>query len=340
MNDLLTECPAQGLLPRGGRYYFPPGVVAGSFSKFGRVPLESSPPKLFREAGLFVLSGEKFTLVSSSNGMVEESKYLNKDAWWLEDFLKHDKAHRLKDKVVVIGNPGYKNYYHWVYQIWISLVFIKNSLGDLSGWRILGPSLNSWRRQFIDWLGVGDIYIEADPRAMYFIDDAVYTDACWGRFSFSPSRDLLDLLNPFFDDTGFSFGERIFVSRKDTTKRGVENEDELAEALSSLGFKSVLMSDFSVKEQAKIFRNAECIVAPHGAGLTNLVFSTSRTKLVELLPDDYLNPCFYSIAAEKDMDYAAVVCRSNASTLGYHHSMMSVDVDFVVNVVEKGFADE
>ena len=46
----------------------------------------------------------------------------------------------------------------------------------------------------------------------------------------------------------------------------------------------------SVAEQVELFVYADVVVAPHGAGLTNLLFCREGTRIVEIFPPTYINP--------------------------------------------------
>jgi tetratricopeptide (TPR) repeat protein len=86
--------------------------------------------------------------------------------------------------------------------------------------------------------------------------------------------------------------QRIYISREKAAHRRVLNEDKMINLLEKYGFKSVTLENLSVSEQAAYLGAAKVIVAPHGGGLTNLVFCQSGTKVLELFPPCYL-PSFY-----------------------------------------------
>ena len=75
------------------------------------------------------------------------------------------------------------------------------------------------------------------------------------------------------------------ISRKGI-RRGIAREDELYAALKSSilpNLRRVLPDDFSVAEQTRQFANAKLIIAPHGASLTNAIFSNwDKIVLIEL----------------------------------------------------------
>ena len=59
-------------------------------------------------------------------------------------------------------------------------------------------------------------------------------------------------------------------------------------------------------EQINAFARAREIVAPHGAGLANLVFCCPGARVVEFFNAAYVNPCFWRLAALRGLDYRPV----------------------------------
>lgn len=78
---------------------------------------------------------------------------------------------------------------------------------------------------------------------------------------------------------------RLYISRQNSAARRIEQEHELAEALADEGFHVVCMETLSPEQQIQLVRSASLIIAPHGAALTNLLFASSRCRVVELLPE-------------------------------------------------------
>ena len=68
-------------------------------------------------------------------------------------------------------------------------------------------------------------------------------------------------------------------------------------ALAPLGFEVIDPGALSPAEQVRAFAEAECIVGPHGAGLTNLAFAAPGAAVVELFARDYVNECFWALAS-------------------------------------------
>jgi hypothetical protein len=88
----------------------------------------------------------------------------------------------------------------------------------------------------------------------------------------------------FKDHMSASMVERkkLYIQRKNTATRPLKNEEELRHRLESLGFTTVALEDYEIKEQIHMVSEAEYIVGVHGAGLAFTVFCNQRAKVVEL----------------------------------------------------------
>ena len=98
------------------------------------------------------------------------------------------------------------------------------------------------------------------------------------------------------------YPKRLYVSRRDGSSRGVENEPELLELLHDYGFTDVTLDGLSLAEQMKLFNACEVIVAPHGAGLTNLAYCSEGTKVIEFFAE-FVQPCFRALAYLNGLEY-------------------------------------
>jgi capsular polysaccharide biosynthesis protein len=93
-------------------------------------------------------------------------------------------------------------------------------------------------------------------------------------------------------------GQRIFISRRpEAAPRGrcVLNETELRPILRRAGFHRYFLEELTFDEQVELFYDAEAVVAPHGAGLANIMFSES-IDVLELFPSPLVYPHYYVLA--------------------------------------------
>ena len=93
-----------------------------------------------------------------------------------------------------------------------------------------------------------------------------------------------------------SYPEKIFISRQLAGLRRIVNEDALFQELKPYGFTKIRLEDFPWQDQINLFYHAREIIAPHGAGLANLVFCAQKPLVIELFNANYMHWCFWQLA--------------------------------------------
>jgi len=73
---------------------------------------------------------------------------------------------------------------------------------------------------------------------------------------------------------------KIYIQRQGAVTRKVKNHNDLLLALK--GWESVALEKLSIADQIKTFASASHILAPHGAGLVNLLWCRQGTKVIEM----------------------------------------------------------
>jgi hypothetical protein len=114
---------------------------------------------------------------------------------------------------------------------------------------------------------------------------------------------------PNVESKQHSFSPRIYISRPQTTGRQVINEDDVLEALKPFGFVAYILENMSFADQVRLFSQAEIVVAPHGAGLTNMIFA--QNLIVIDLFGSYGNPCFLVLAKALGFHYGCLGSGNN-----------------------------
>jgi hypothetical protein len=94
---------------------------------------------------------------------------------------------------------------------------------------------------------------------------------------------------------------RILITRRGATRRNLLNESEVIETAAKFDFEPVDLTEYSLSEQVRLFAEAEAVIAPHGAGLINVIHA-DNIKILELF-GDYVNACYYCIAGGFDFPY-------------------------------------
>jgi hypothetical protein len=83
---------------------------------------------------------------------------------------------------------------------------------------------------------------------------------------------------------------KIYVSRS-RSRRSIPNEILVENYLKSVGYEILFSEDHTFLDQIKIFSQAKDIIAPHGAGLTNAIWS-NNARVLEICGTEELNRCF------------------------------------------------
>ena len=114
------------------------------------------------------------------------------------------------------------------------------------------------------------------------------------RETYITKAEKFDLLRKTFLDTSQCETQpnRIYISRNHpegfaSRRRKIVNEHDFLDAISKYGFQTVYLESMSIDEQARMIFPASVVIAPHGAGLFNLVFcdTTKHVDVLELFGD-------------------------------------------------------
>jgi hypothetical protein len=123
--------------------------------------------------------------------------------------------------------------------------------------------------------------------------------------------ELLQLVPQAFGVAGAPPSHRkVFISRLRAARRRLLNEEEIWLLLEPLGFERVTMEEMTFAAQVKLMQETAVLVAPHGAGLTNMMFCHPHTHVVEMADLGFPNPNFYALAAAMGHNYWLVRAES------------------------------
>lgn len=210
---------------------------------------------------------------------------------------------------VSLVGPWDHEYHHWISDYLTRLrgveAFIERT-GEAPA-VITPPNPHGWMTEFLDVLGVNRedrieweggrmdierLLIPSLPRET----ELTYPGSRYKGYVFSPSayRYLRSRISNNIAEKSkdMTFSKRVYVSRKDAPVRRVLDETALLSELSANGFERYVLSEYSVVDQFRLFNQADFVVGPMGAGLTNIAFSEDAA-VVTIFGDD-LNACYYT----------------------------------------------
>jgi hypothetical protein len=224
--------------------------------------------------------------------------------------------------------PRYPNYYHWTIETLPKLRVLESFRETTSREPtvLLPADPPSWMLESFRLLGGEDFHTERAQAPVHraesmllpsFVSTVTAAEHEWFTHRTAGLRG---------DGADDDYPRRIYVSRAAANERRVTNADAVLDALSAYGFESYRLEDLPVAEQVRLFADADVVVAPHGAGLSNLVYSED-VAVVELLAAQ-LKRNFERIASAAGFDYHRLWCRQDGPDI-------EANVDELVEVVEK-----
>jgi hypothetical protein len=174
---------------------------------------------------------------------------------------------------------------------------------------VMLPETPAYVSQYLSLFKLRPLSPEANPRQWVSVQDVV--EVVFGpgvEEGFVSLRSDIDRLRdrvvPLLPELG---GKKAVYFRR-AGRRKITNEHELLPLLAARGMEIIEDDHVDVLKQAALFREADFIIAPHGALLVNLVYCKPGTVLVELLPGRYASNCYRTLCRLVGVEYYAVVC--------------------------------
>lgn len=245
----------------------------------------------------FILSLENGTvtregLIISSEGKIfkDTIPYRINEGWWLREYKAQKERTFFDGRLVVLTSHDQHQWYHCLLQVLPRLKILIES-GIQYDKICIHNIEHVWQKQSLaivmeelnippDRLLVldGDSSIEAKT---LIVPSVPYTRKKQER-KILPGWMRQFLQSSFLKNNDGPRSKRIYISRSRAKVRKIVNEEALIQFLENKGFKTLHLEELSVHDQAGYFHNADMIIAPHGSGLSNLVFSRSNTLLIEI----------------------------------------------------------
>lgn len=220
-------------------------------------------------------------------------------------------------EAILLSLPWHHNFYHWMIEILPRLVLF-DLAEDLHHLKLVVPKSSP---KFVK----ESLYLAGYENQVSFVEDGVYRferlhilSRLAKTASISPHA-IEWLTHKIKVSDVETSKKRVYVSRSDARIRYITNELDVQSVLSDFGFETVVMSNYTLAEQIRIFQQAEVVVGSHGAAFAHIASMAPETTFMEFFESGHFNRCFYSIACLKKLKYGFLVGQKDG--LGF-----SVDV--------------
>lgn len=300
----------------------------------GRLRRHENPPVTVAELEGFSISSRYLELVSPDGKIVEEYSAFVSDnrgsSYRSELLLTLKQARKEGCYASIMDYWANDNYYMWCVNSLTRLWALERC--GLRDFKLLLPrALRPYHAQSLKLLGYDRSRIE-------YVEDKCYEVERLYMPSFTRKRPyahreaiqwirrrMIDGLPPAERSDG---RRKLYLSRKNTRWRRLLNEEDLAAALHGRGFESVKCDQLSVAAQLRMFSQADCVVAVHGAALTNVAWMRPGTSVIEIYPQSRYKASYWLLANAAGVRYGCIA--SDTEIPSFERSKM----DLTVNVAD------
>ena len=264
------------------------------------------------------------------------AKALSED-WKLEPLTE------VNGRVAVLATEAADLYYHWLFQLLPRYNLIERAgirVSDIDYYYV-NSQRSRFQRETLALLGIEPSKVIAGDKVPYLrARELIVPSVPLGASCFRPW--MLDFLREKFLPKNWRemqpSGRRLYISRGLAGYRRVLNENEVVSFLTERGFEVAAMESMSVPEQAAMMAGCDVVIGPHGGGMSNLVFCTPGTKVVEIYSPELVATYFWRLSNRLGLDYYYMLGKGKLTTLesDYPQSWDAhQDIEVDLNVLEK-----
>ncbi len=193
----------------------------------------------------------------------------------------------LQEPIISLSQDGYRNYYHWMTEILPKLRFLPRLDPEEAALIAVPTSGPAFIKESLQLL------LKDSKRTILWLEEGVAYRSAKGiivitpapLFGFVPDEVIDFLLFSMTSSTTLTYSpttRKIFVSRR-TSSRRILNEDQIYhELFAPLGFTFHVLDHLSLSSQILLFQEAQVVAGEHGAAFTNIIFSKPGCLLIEI----------------------------------------------------------
>lgn len=270
---------------------------------------------IFGKEEVFTKNNEIVSEISSQKGIYTSTFLLKRIT----------NAKKIKGFVVNLSLSGLENNYYHFWIEWYARYYLlqQSGLADDETQYIITQE-TAFQKQLVQLLQINKSKIlHIEKGKMIQADNLIVPSLInnWEYLNFTESfksfqkqwlPSWLPKAYQLFSNNDKTPDKNIFISRKAATYRQILNEDEIFNEIKKYGFNKYCLEDMPLMDQISLFNSAKNVISPHGAGLTNLVFSPQRVNILEIFTKNYHDSGFkilikvlghnyhYIVAAEEE----------------------------------------
>lgn len=281
----------------------------------GRIAVEVEAPRAFVHAWGGIYEAAPVLLYTIPSAIVHGDRTIALDDETIIDdpdvpamrtSVAHAPANSALRRAVYGARPHFANYYHFVFNTIVQCFGLEWTM------TLLPLAMPAFGEQWMEALRLPGWHLDQNEARV--VPELLIRSDCGGSHGATPMHPFIAQLRARLRKRHTHRATRIYLSRRlDAVARPMTNELALERALLERGIMPVTLSKLSVDDQLDIVGRAELIVAPHGAGLTNLIAARPGARVLEIRPSHCNGVHFERLSAVLDLSYSAVIAPTGAS---------------------------
>lgn len=280
---------------------------------------------------LFYLQLKKGDLVGNGIILTTEGKVLLESTIFQEEYLfKLGQNHLILSRMFVVkkthpytvlslSNALEDNYYHWIMESITRVLLLEDLINIQNTEIVINDSDVPFKVDSLAFLfGIPRSNVKLKGAKEVYQGPLIIPSFTHTR---NQSTEMTDISHPYIIHRlnqkvtsklqslpKKQFPSKFILSRRNASGRKILNEQYLLDGMEDKEFRIIEMEDLSFEDQVHLFYNSQFVIATHGAGLANIVFSKKIT-VIELFPAD-----------RNSRD--AICFAQLSSVLGFHHHLI------------------
>jgi len=224
-----------------------------------------------------------------------------------------------KKNAILLHDRHSNNYFHWITDVIPKIIWAKNNQLLNNNFILIPTFKNSFQEESLKMISKKILMLDKNEKL--FINSLKYISE-FHPSGFPRPNSLIETKNFYLKKYSASYGaDKIYISRRKSSRRKLKNEDELIKILLNNNFKVLDMEDFDFKKQVQISAKSKIMISTHGAGLTNLMWMKKQSSIIEIrdYKDDTLNPYFAMCGCLNIKYYCYFAKKNNLSNFTSHY---------------------
>lgn len=269
--------------------------------------------------------------------LVAISPQAQKDFLSNKNYIKNAICKKVVQKYGIyypLGVIGFTNYYHWLHDSIIRLIYIAELLPQDIRF-IVPEGLAPFQEESLLIAGIEHQKIEKIPNgeawrcsSIIFSTPILKTPVDYPE----PLIKFRDRVETFYSEAhlpvlaDLNYGKRLYLSRSKDGHFVAINEDEVVNLLVSFGFNVVFPGEMSLREQFLVFSHAEVIVGT-GTGLFNMIYARKPIKVLQFQIESYPVNALWTLAEALGHEYWFMMTKCITNKLGGEIDNMQVPIE-------------